>query len=303
MGKQSIFDNKILIVDDNFELRKMVRTFLAKEGYTQIEAAVDCKSAAHAIASWQPDFIILDVNLPDGDGFSLMKRMKEDKNAREIPVLFLSARDKDADRLTGLGLGADDYMVKPFLPKELLLRMAAILKRSYRYGAAQEPNHMLPTGAPFGKTAAESALGQQTAEMMQSGYASRLFGRGILEQEAEQWQQHHILQLGSHVIDFDAATVSSADKTDTLTAKELKILETLEQSRGKIVTFDNLCAAVWNAQYYTYENTVMVHMRRLREKVEDDPSHPKWIVTARGIGYKMNAKPAEGKTAKGALSQ
>ena len=207
--KQTIYDNKILIVDDSQELRSMLRTFLLREGYRNIALAVDCKSA-----------------------------LSEIRSSRNIPVLFLSARDKDADRLTGLGLGADDYMVKPFLPKELSLRMGAILKRSYDY--AEEP--------PLPAT----------------------------------------LELGERRVDFEAGTVQSGDREEKLTVKELRILETLAKSRGKIVTFDNLCKAVWNAQYYTYENTVMVHIRRLREKIEEDPSHPRWLVTARGIGYKLN---------------
>ena len=236
--KQTIYDNKILIVDDSQELRSMLRTFLLREGYRNIALAVDCKSALSEIRSSSPDFIILDINLPDGDGFSLMKEIKVHTESRNIPVLFLSARDKDADRLTGLGLGADDYMVKPFLPKELSLRMGAILKRSYDY--AEEP--------PLPAT----------------------------------------LELGERRVDFEAGTVQSGDREEKLTVKELRILETLAKSRGKIVTFDNLCKAVWNAQYYTYENTVMVHIRRLREKIEEDPSHPRWLVTARGIGYKLN---------------
>ena len=238
--KKTIYDNRILIVDDNSELRTMLITFLTKEGYKQIFFAEDCRQSKNMILKEEPDFIILDVNLPDGDGFSLMKEIKEMPQTRDIPVLFLSARDKDADRLIGLGLGADDYMVKPFLPKELMLRMAAILKRSYSYG------------------------------------------------EDEKAEKRKILMLGKREIDFDAGTVKYDGKSDNLTAKELKILETLAKNRGKIVTFDNLCSAVWDAKYYTYENTVMVHMRRLREKVEEDPSKPVWIVTARGIGYKMN---------------
>ena len=238
--KKTIYDNKILIVDDNSELRTMLGTFLTKEGYKEIFFAEDCRSAKKLILSEDPDFIILDINLPDGDGFSLMKEIKDMPETKDIPVLFLSARDKDADRLIGLGLGADDYMVKPFLPKELMLRMAAILKRSYSYG------------------------------------------------EEEKTEKRKLLVLGNREIDFDAGTVKSDAGTENLTAKELKILETLAKNRGKIVTFDNLCSAVWDAKYYTYEHTVMVHMRRLREKVEEDPSKPRWIVTARGIGYKMN---------------
>ena len=228
-------------MDDNEELRSMLKKALIKEGYETVLTEGSCSGALRALREEHPDFIILDINLPDGDGFSLMKDIRENSEHRDIPVLFLSARDKDADRLRGLGLGADDYMVKPFLKKELMLRMYAILKRSYAYGREEKP-------------------------------------------------EDRILRLGSRIIDLDAATVSSDKGMESLTVKELKILEKLLGSRGKIVTFDDLCKAVWDAQYYTYENTVMVHMRRLREKVEEDPSSPKWIVTQRGIGYRLNTE-------------
>ena len=103
-------------------------------------------------------------------------------------------------------------------------------------------------------------------------------------------EENRKLILGEKTIDLDAATVTSGSGVDNLTVKELRILETLLKSRGRIVTFDDLCKAVWDAQYYTYENTVMVHMRRLREKVEEDPSSPRWIVTQRGIGYRLNTE-------------
>ena len=221
----------------------MLKKALLKEGYETVLTEGSISGALRALSEESPDFIILDINLPDGDGFSLMKKLRESDEYKDIPVLFLSARDKDADRLTGLGLGADDYMVKPFLKKELLLRMYAILKRSYSYGREEAP-------------------------------------------------QNKLLKLGSKTVDMDAATVSSDKGMESLTVKELKILDTLLKSRGKIVTFDDLCKAVWDAQYYTYENTVMVHMRRLREKVEEDPSSPKWIVTQRGIGYRLNTEEA-----------
>ena len=294
--KKTIFDNKILIVDDNLELRAMLKTFLKKEGYENLSFAVDCRGAEQALSAEKPDFIILDVNLPDGDGFSLMRRIKGQALYRDIPVLFLSARDKDADRLLGLGLGADDYMVKPFLPKELLLRMSAILKRSYSYteeqlqkGSASEGrlsgaigrggrSGRESAGGPF-RSLEEKELSFQNPELNRTGMEY-----GYFTEEAEPERELH---LGTHTVDFEAGIVRSEAKEEKLTVKELKILETLSRSRGRIVTFDNLCKAVWNAQYYTYENTVMVHIRRLREKIEDDPSRPKWLVTARGIGYKL----------------
>lgn len=283
--EKTIFDTDILIVDDNAELRSMLETFFRREGFSALSFAADCKSAGEQMRKQCPEFVILDVNLPDGDGFSLMKGMKEEAAFRRIPVLFLSARDRDADRLTGLGLGADDYMVKPFLPKELLLRMTAILRRSYpeRLSVKQAEGSGIAgkegrreTGFSEGASAAAgTAAWDRTG--MEYGYFS---GE---EQKPER------LTLGARIVDFEAGTVRSGEREEKLTFKELKILETLARSRGKIVTFDSLCKAVWNAQYYTYENTVMVHIRRLREKIEDDPGKPKWLVTARGIGYKLNA--------------
>ena len=272
--KQTIYDNQILIVDDNAELRAMLRTFLSREGFRRLSFAEDCRSALGAMKEIPPDLIILDVNLPDGDGFSLMRTLRQEDAFRSTPVLFLSARDKDADRLTGLGLGADDYMVKPFLPKELLLRMRAILKRSYSYVNEE-------AGMGVRKEAGNGADARISDDWSRPGMEFGYF--------SEELEPLHTIMLGTRCVDFDAGTAARADGSEEkLTVKELKILETLARSRGKIVTFDNLCKAVWNAQYYTYENTVMVHIRRLREKIEDDPSHPKWLVTARGIGYKLN---------------
>lgn len=182
---------------------------------------------------------VLDVMLPDGDGFQLFQKLRENS---EIPILFLSARDEDRDRLFGLGLGADDYITKPFLPPELVLRVTAILKRTYRM-------------------------------------------------EKEKTQEEHILRLGSHEVLFDYGIVRFQGNETSLTAKELALLLKLHENRGRIVTFDALCNAAWGDGYYGYENTLMVHIRHLREKIEEDPSHPQWLLTVRGLGYRL----AEGK--------
>ena len=123
-----IYESTLLLVDDNRELREMVVGILHREGFSNIDTASCVREAEGYFRHREPDMIILDINLPDGDGFSLMQKIRTVSN---VPVLFLSARDEDSDRLLGLGLGADDYMVKPFLPKELTLRISAILKRTY----------------------------------------------------------------------------------------------------------------------------------------------------------------------------
>lgn len=125
---QTIYDAKILIVDDNQDLLNLVTTALRSTGYNQLTACTGCAAAQAAFAANRPDLMILDINLPDGDGFTLFRTLH---SMADIPALFLSARDADADRLFGLGLGADDYLTKPFLTQELLLRIQRILQRCF----------------------------------------------------------------------------------------------------------------------------------------------------------------------------
>lgn len=232
----NIYDCKILLVDDNRELLQMIGEILEKEGYDHIRCVVSCKEAREAFAVEEPQLAILDVMLPDGDGFSLFRELRGQSN---VPILFLSAKDEDNDRLFGLGLGADDYITKPFLPQELVLRISAILKRTY-------------------------------------------FFNGMELENGER------LVLGTRTVNFENATVTSKEGSIPLTAKELLLLRKLYNNRGNIVTFDALCQAVWGDGYFGYENTLMVHIRHLREKIEEDPSHPRWLLTARGLGYRMD---------------
>lgn len=228
----TIYDAAILLVDDNPDLLTLVTDNLRTAGYKSVCTAADCAAARAAFAAHRPDLMILDINLPDGDGFSLFREIR---GRSDIPILFLSARDADSDRLFGLGLGADDYMTKPFLMQELLLRISGILRRAYR---------------------------------------------GQLQRETA-------LRLGERTVDLSDATVSSAGGTVTLTATERAILQKLLDNRGHIVTYDALCEAVWGSDYYGCENSLNVHIRHLREKVEEQPSQPVWILTARGLGYKL----------------
>ena len=231
-----IYECKILLVDDNRELLSMVTRMLKREGFSQIKAVSCCREAKETLQEELPELIILDVMLPDGNGFSLFQEIRQ---KADIPILFLSARDEDNDRLLGLGLGADDYLTKPFLPKELSLRIGAIIRRTYLSG-----------------------------------------------HEAQ--SRASDLTLGERTVHFDQGSVKGPLGETALTAKELLILKKLYENLNKIVTFDALCDAVWGDGYYTYENTLMVHIRRLREKLEEDPSHPKWLLTARGIGYRLS---------------
>ena len=179
--------------------------------------------------------MILDINLPDGDGFALFRQLRAQA---DVPALFLSARDADADRLFGLGLGADDYLTKPFLMQELLLRVQHILQRAYR------------------------------AEL-QRGAAGRL-------------------ALGARTVELADALVRLPDgRTLPLTATERALLQKLAENRGHIVTYDALFESVWGQDYFGGENTLGVHIRHLREKIEDNASKPRFLLTVRGIGYKL----------------
>ena len=219
---------RILVVDDESALRQLVREILEQEGY-QVETARDCAQALERFRTAQPDAVLLDVMLPDGDGFTLLGQLQA---IRDVPVLFLSARDEDEARLHGLGLGADDYITKPFLPQELLLRLRSVLRRVY--GRQEEAGRL--------------------------GETEILWGRGTVRREGRE---------------------------TALTAKELALLKKLWDSRGNIVTTDALCETLWDGPMVGYENTLMVHIRRLREKIEPDPSHPRYLLTVRGLGYRL----------------
>ena len=219
---------RILVVDDESALRQLVREILEQEGY-QVETAGDCAQALERFRTAQPDAVLLDVMLPDGDGFTLLGQLQA---VRDVPVLLLSARDEDEARLRGLGLGADDYITKPFLPQELLLRLRSVLRRVY--GRQEEAGRL--------------------------GETEILWGRGTVRREGRE---------------------------TALTAKELALLKKLWDSRGNIVTTDALCETLWAGPMVGYENTLMVHIRRLREKIEPDPSHPRYLLTVRGLGYRL----------------
>lgn len=218
-----------MIVDDEPELLNLVSGILMDAGFTEVFTA---GNAAEAIARFReaaPELIILDVMLPDGDGFSLMRQMR---SSSEVPVVFLTAKDEPIDRISGLGLGADDYIVKPFLPQELLLRLYAVARRTYR-------------------------------------------------SESDQ------IVLDGCTVDFSKGEVRRDGEAIALTAKEFALLEVLARNRGKIVTVDAICEAVWGGDPFGYEGPLNAHVRRVREKIERDPSHPTSLVTMKGLGYKL----------------
>ncbi len=232
MNLEYLKNKRILLVDDEPGLRDMVASILQNEGFTQVRTAGSVREALTAAGTFRPELAILDVMLPDGDGFSLMEVLRKDG---DYPVLFLTARGEEEDKFKGFGLGADDYMVKPFLPKELIFRITAILRRTYK------------SEAP-------------------------------------------VVSLKYCKIDFERAEAlreTEPKEPIPLTAKEHAILLTLCRNAGRIVTIDALCEAAWGDNPYGYENSLMAHIRRIREKIEENPSKPESLITVKGLGYKL----------------
>ena len=225
-------EKKVLLVDDEEEILNLLHAFLRQAGFEHLALAKTSQQALAIAKSFEPDIAILDIMLPDGDGFALFAALRQQRN---FPVLFLSARDEAQSKLTGLGLGADDYIAKPFLPQELVLRLQAVLRRCYKEQATR-------------------------------------------------------LSLAACEIDFDQALVFRQDETLSLTAMEFRLLETLAQNLGRIVTVDTICEVLWGSSAFGYENSLNAHIRRIREKIEANPSKPVSLLTIKGLGYKLVAK-------------
>lgn len=232
MSDNYLLSKHILIVDDEQELLNMVSSILNEYGFQHITTAESAGEAMAKAERHPPELAILDVMLPDGDGFDLMIRLKE---KGDYPILFLTARGEDEDKFRGFGLGADDYIVKPFLPKELLFRIMAILRRCYK-------------------------------------------------------DENPLVQLKNSQIDLARAEVMKDGKHIPLTAKEHRLLSVLYRNAGCIVTIDALCEAAWGDNPFGYENSLMAHIRRIREKIEQNPSQPVSLVTIKGLGYKLNVE-------------
>ena len=236
MEEEYLKRKRILLVDDEQELLNMVASILKGEGFTNIKTAGSVGEALQAAENFAPELAVLDVMLPDGDGFTLMERLRK---KADYPVLFLSARGEDEDRFRGFGLGADDYMVKPFLPRELVFRVLAILRRCYK-------------------------------------------------------SENPVVFLKNCQIDFERAEVIKGGEHIALTAKEYDLLSALYRNAGRIVTIDALCEAAWGENPYGYENSLMAHIRRIREKIEANPSGPESLLTVKGLGYKLLTEERNG---------
>ncbi len=226
----------ILIVDDEPSIREVVALYLQREGFT-VDAAGDGRRALDMTAVRKPDLVILDLMLPEVDGAEVYRRLR---GLGDVPVIMLTARGTEGDRVAGLEMGADDYVVKPFSPSELVARVKAVLRRAQQARAGLEP---------------------RAAPLAVSGLR----------------------------IDPSARQVETDGRPVTLTAREFDLLWFLARHPGIVFTRSQLLDRVWGLDFFGDASNVTVIVRRLREKIERDPSDPQRIVTVWGVGYKFEA--------------
>lgn len=235
----TIKEKNILLVDDEIDILKLLGTVLNKEGFKNVYKAETGNEAINIFKNNDIDIVVLDIMLPDKEGYEVFKEIRQ---ISQVPVLFLSAKTEEMDRVLGLALGADDYITKPFSPKEVALRIKLNLKK----------NLML-----------ETKKDEDTKEK---------------------------LVFGPFEIDEDSVEVKKNGKTIELKAKEFKMFIYMAKHLEQIISKEKFCDEVWGDDFIGYDNTIMVHIRRLREKTEDNPSKPKYIKNIKGLGYKLTLK-------------
>lgn len=226
----------ILVVDDEQSIADLIEVYLKNEDFT-VHKFYNGQDALNCIKSEQLELAILDVMLPDVDGFTICQKIRENHN---FPVIMLTAKEEEIDKITGLTLGADDYITKPFRPLELVARVKAQLRRFTKYNSV------------------------------------------------EPLREERMIEFSGLVLDKDNHQCTLNEKLLALTPTEFSILWVLASNRGRVVSSEELFEQVWGDKYFTNNNnTVMVHIRHLREKMHDSAEHPKYIKTVWGVGYKI----------------
>jgi phosphate regulon transcriptional regulator PhoB len=226
----------ILVVDDEADLLELVSYNLGKEGFI-VDTAADGEKALARIKKGSYALLILDLMLPGIQGMELCRIVRNNPKTVHLPIIMLTAKGEEVDRVLGLEMGADDYMAKPFSPRELVARVKAVLRRSTEKPVAEK-----------------------------------------------------ILKVDELEIDRDRYTVFLKGKPIKLSATEFKLLLFLAERKGKVFSRDQLLDAVWRDEAFVEPRTVDVHVRRLRSHIEDDPAHPRYVKTMRGIGYSFSDK-------------
>ena len=229
---------KILVAEDDRDIAEFIKLYLENEGYEVILAG-DGLLAYEATLKEKIDLAVVDIMLPKMNGYDLIKKIREGSN---IPIVILSAKNLDSDKILGLDLGADDYLTKPFNPLELIARIKSNIRRYYSLGSQVEGG---------------------------DGKAS------------------HILKVGDLTLDEEEVTLRKGDAVITITPTEYKMMVPFMKSPGKVFTKMQIYQAVSGESYVNDDNTLMVHISNLRDKIEDNPREPKYIKNIRGIGYKI----------------
>ncbi len=242
------FDYKktILVVDDEKMILNLLSCNLIKEGYNVIEAT-DGVQAISLAQEKRPDLILLDIMIPKLDGLSVCKRVK---NMMNIPILMVTAKDDELDKILGLELGADDYITKPFSIRELLARVKANLRKADVIATVKKEEK-----------------------------------RESKPEEVPDLKRTNIIKVGVLTLDLDRFEVMVNDRIVDLTLREFEVLKFLASDPGQVITRETLLEKVWGYEYYGDIRTVDVTVRRIREKIERDTSNPKILITKRGVGY------------------
>ncbi|GIP18370.1 transcriptional regulatory protein WalR [Paenibacillus montaniterrae] len=235
---------KVLVVDDEQPIADILKFSLEKEGY-EVICAFDGQEAVTLAFSEQPDLILLDLMLPVKDGMDVCREVRTRLN---MPIIMLTAKDTEIDKVLGLELGADDYVTKPFSTRELLARVKAHLRRQKK-----------------------TLQQEQEAEV----------GGSEPEQEPQGFKLFNLF------IDTDMYVLYKDGEPVELTHREFELVHYMARNSGKVMTREHLLQAVWGFEYFGDVRTVDVTIRRLREKIENDPSRPEYILTRRGLGYMM----------------
>ena len=231
----------ILVVDDEKPIADILQFNLIKEGYTVI-CAYDGEEALEKVEEQQPDLMLLDIMLPKRDGMEVCREVRKKYN---FPIIMLTAKGSEIDKVLGLEMGADDYVTKPFSTRELIARVKANMRRLN------------------------------------------------VSSQVEEVEETNDIQIGSLTIQPDAYIVLKRDEVIELTHREFELLHYLAKHVGQVMTREHLLQTVWGYDYFGDVRTVDVTIRRLREKIEDNPSHPMWIVTRRGVGYYLRSPEQE----------
>ena len=253
------YKKTILIVDDEKMILNLLSCNLIKEGYNVIEAT-DGVQAISMAQEKKPDLILLDVMLPKIDGLSVCKRVK---NMMNVPILMVTARDEELDKILGLELGADDYITKPFSIRELLARVKANLRKADVMANIQLQPEVI-----------ENKENKENKEKNEK----------VID-ELPDFKRTHIIKVGAVTLDLDRFEVMVNGRIVDLTLREFEVLKFLAAEPGQVITRETLLEKVWGYEYYGDIRTVDVTVRRIREKIEKDTSNPKILITKRGVGY------------------